>query len=216
VERETTVASKRGEDAAAAIKQEHDDLRNAEKAGLTTTKPETTFEEMLNTIGDILSDLASSDDEEDGEDEDDDVEDPAGDKLSDNDEPGWVMGTISNTVQFRVECFSQKQMKLDELMQPGWGCAAGYVSGRDEKYATTELKVPVVVQPQIADDAATSVPMTFDVPLETLDSVPGKLHMPEVTSRPGSSHMRLGSWKRQTHECIPSLPPVPMPDWSPI
>jgi len=47
-------------------------MTNAEKAGLITTKPETTFEEMLNDIGDWLSDLASSDDEEDGKDKDDD------------------------------------------------------------------------------------------------------------------------------------------------
>jgi len=47
-------------------------MSDAEKAGLTTTKPETTFGEMLNAIGDSLSDLASSDDGEDGEDPNDD------------------------------------------------------------------------------------------------------------------------------------------------
>jgi len=54
----------------------------AQMAGLTTTNPETTFQEMLNPIGDSLSDLASSDDKEDGEDEDDDWEDPVAGKLS--------------------------------------------------------------------------------------------------------------------------------------
>jgi len=53
---------------------------------------------MSNTIGDSLSDLASSENGEDGEDEDDDEEDPAGGKFSEDDEPGWVMGTISKTV----------------------------------------------------------------------------------------------------------------------
>jgi len=58
---------------------------------------------MLNAIGDSLSDLASSDDEQDGEDEEDDEEDTELGKLSDDDEPGWVMGTITKTVQHRME-----------------------------------------------------------------------------------------------------------------
>ena len=124
VERETAVPRKRVEDAETAIKQEQDDMRNAEKAGLTTTMPETTFEEMLNAIGDCLSDLASFEDEEDGEDEDDEEDDPEGGKVSEDDEPGWVMGTISKTVQYHMECFRQKQMKLDELRKPGCGEAA--------------------------------------------------------------------------------------------
>ena len=126
-ERETAVARKRVEDAQSAIKQEQEEMRNAEKAGLTTTKPETTFEEMLNSIGDSLSDHASSDDGEDGEDEDDDEEDPELGKLSEDDEPGWVKGPISKTVQNRMERFQQKSMKLEELMQPGWGDMANYL-----------------------------------------------------------------------------------------
>jgi len=103
MERETAVARKRVEDAETAIKQEQDDMRNAEKEGLTTTKPETTFEEMLNAIGVSLSDLANSDDGEHGEDEDDDEEDPAAGKCNEDDEPGWVMRTISMMVQYRME-----------------------------------------------------------------------------------------------------------------
>jgi hypothetical protein len=49
---------------------------------------------MLNAIGDSMSDLASSQDEDDGDDEDDDGEDTWLDKLSEDDKPGWVMGTI--------------------------------------------------------------------------------------------------------------------------
>jgi len=49
------------EDAETAITQVQDDMRNGEKTGLTTTKPETTFEQMLNAIGDSPSDLTSSD-----------------------------------------------------------------------------------------------------------------------------------------------------------
>jgi phospholipase/lecithinase/hemolysin len=55
-----------------------------------------TFEEMLVVIGDSLSDLASSDDGEDGEDEDDEETEQG--KRSEDDEPGWVMGTITTTV----------------------------------------------------------------------------------------------------------------------
>jgi len=62
------VARKRVEHAETAIEQKQDDMRNAEKVGLTTTKPETTSEEMVKAIGDSLSDLAIADDGEDGED----------------------------------------------------------------------------------------------------------------------------------------------------
>jgi len=175
VEWETDVARKRVEDAERAIKQKQDDMRNAEKAGLTTTKPEITFEEMLNAIRDGLRDLASSDDGEDGEDKDDDEDDSAGCKLREDDEPSWVMPTNSETVQYRMECCRQKQMKLEELTQPGWGDAADYFCERDKKYGTTELKVPALVQPQMADDAASSVPTTFSEPRDTLDSVLRKL-----------------------------------------
>jgi len=216
VERETAVARKRVQDAETAIIQEQHDITNDEKVGLTTTKPERTFQEMLNAIGDSLSDLASSDDGEDGEDEDDDEEDPAAGKLSEDDEPGWVMGTISKTVQFRTECIRQKQIQLDELTQAGWGDPADYFHERDEKYGTTEFKVPAVVKPQTAVDAASSVSTAFTEHLETLDNFPGTLQMLQVTSRPGSDHQRLGLQKPQTHECIPSLPPAPIPDWSQI
>jgi len=209
---ETAVARKRVEDAENAIKQDRDDMRNAEKAGLTTTKPERTFGEMLNAMGDSLSDLAISDDGEDGEDKDDDEEHPPGGKLGKDDETGRVMGTIFKTAQHRMERFRQKQMKLDEFTPPGWGDAADYFRESDKKYGTTKLKAQAVIQPQTADDAASFVPTTFSVPLVTLDSVPRELQMPQLTSRPASTQMRLGSRKPQMHERIPSLLPAPMPD----
>ena len=58
MERETAVARKRVEDGETAVKQKQGDMRNAEKAGLTTTKPEPTFEQRLNAVGDSLSHLA--------------------------------------------------------------------------------------------------------------------------------------------------------------
>ena len=50
VERETAVARKRVEDAETVSKQKQEEMSNVEKVGLTTRKPEMTFEEMLNTI----------------------------------------------------------------------------------------------------------------------------------------------------------------------
>jgi len=99
-------------------------MSHAEIAGLTFREPKKMFEEMLVAIGDRLSDLASSDDGEDGEDEDDEETEQG--KLSKDDEPGWVMGTITKTVQQRIARFWQKQMKLDELTQLGWEDAADY------------------------------------------------------------------------------------------
>jgi len=93
-------------------------MSNVEQAGLTTREPGKTFEEMLNAIGDSLSNLASSDNEEDADDEEGNDDTEQG-KLSEDDKPSSVMGTISKTVQHRMERFWQKQMKLDQLTQPG-------------------------------------------------------------------------------------------------
>jgi hypothetical protein len=123
-ERETAGARKRVEDAEAAVQQELDDMTHAEIAGMTSREPEKTFEEMLVAIRASLSDLASSDDGEDGEEEDDEETEQR--NLSEDDEPGWVMGTLTKTVQQHMERFRQKQMKLDELTQPGWEDRANY------------------------------------------------------------------------------------------
>jgi len=60
-------------------------------------EPEKTFQYIIFAIRDSLSDLASSNAGEDGDDEDD-TETEQG-KLSVDDEPGWVTGTIAKTVQ---------------------------------------------------------------------------------------------------------------------
>jgi len=212
VDRETAWARKRVEDAEPAVQQEQDDMTQAEIAGLTSRKPEKTFEEMLVAIGDSLSDLASSDDGEDGKEEDD--EETAQGNLREDDEPGWVMGTITRTVQQRMERFRQKQMKLDELTQPGWEDAADNFPERDKKYGTTELRVPAVVQPQTMDDALAPLPATFGELMESLDIVPGISQRPQGTSRPGSSHIRLGLVKPQSQSGIPSGEPAAEPDLS--
>jgi len=126
VDGETAVVREQVQDAETAIMQEQENMRNVEKARLTTTNRETTFEEMLNANGDSVRDPASSEDEDDGDDEDDDEEDTVLGKLSEDDEPGWVMGTISKTVQHSMESILQKQMRLDELTQPGQGDAADH------------------------------------------------------------------------------------------
>jgi len=78
-------------------------MTHAEIAGLTSRELEKTFEEMPVAIRGSLSDLANSDAGEDGEDEDDDETEQG--KLSEDDEPGWVMGTITKTVQLCMERF---------------------------------------------------------------------------------------------------------------
>jgi len=211
VERETTGARKRVEDAEAAVQQEQDDMTHAELAGLKSRKPEQTFEEMLIAIGDSPSDLACSDNGEDGEDEDDEVTEKG--KLSEDDEPGWVIGTITKTVQQRMERFRHNQMKFDELSQPWWETAANYCHERDKKYSTAELRVPAVVQQQTNGDAPPHPLTTFAELMESLDIVPG---MSEGTWQPGSSHIRLGSVKPRSKSSIPSGEPAAEPDLSPL
>jgi len=203
------------QDVETAIMQQQEDMSTAENAGATTRKPENTFKEMLNAIRDSLSDLASSNDEQDGEDEAADEEDTELSKLSD-DASGWVMGIISKTVQHCMESFQQKQLRLDELMQLGWGDAANYFSERNMKYGTAELKVPAVVKPQIDMTAAIPSPTTFGELMQTLDIVPGQTQMPAVTSQPGSSQMWLGSEKPQSYKFIPVFLPDAAPDSTPI
>jgi len=187
-------------------------MKHAEIAGLTYREPETTFQEMLVAIGDSLSDLASSDDGEDGEDED--HEETEQGKLSEDDEPGWVMGTITKTVQQRMERFWQKQMKLDESTQPGCENAADYFRERHMKYGTFQLRVLPVVQPQTNDDAPAPPPTPFGELMESVDIVPGISQRLQGTSRPGCSHIRLGSVKPQSEWSIPSGEPAAEPDSS--
>jgi hypothetical protein len=75
---------------------------------------------MLNTVRDSLGHLACSEAKEDAaDDEEDDDDDTELRKLSGDDEPGWVMGTISKTVHHHIESFWQNQMRLGNIMQPG-------------------------------------------------------------------------------------------------
>jgi len=108
VERETAGTRKRVADEEAAVQQVPQDMKHAEIAGLTTKEPKKMFEEMMVANGDSLIDVANSDHGEDGEDED--SEEAEQGKVSRDDKPGWVMGTISQKVPQRMEMFWQKQM----------------------------------------------------------------------------------------------------------
>jgi len=173
---------------------ELEDVTIVESAVASTRKPETMFQEMVNAIGDSLGDLASSDDEQDGEDKEHDEDDAELGKLSDHDEPGWLMGTISKAVRHRMESVRQKQMWLDELTQLGWGEAANYFRETDMKHGTAELKVLPLIKPQIVTTAPTTPPTRFGEHMQALDIVRGQ-QMPAVTTRPRSGQMMLGSEK---------------------
>jgi len=180
VERETALARWGVQDAGTAIMQ---DMTTAANRGATTGKLKTTIKEMLNAIGVGLSNLASSDDVQNGEDEAGDEEDTEPSKLSDHDEPGRVMGTITKMVQHHMETFWQKEMRLHELTQPGWWDVANYIHERDWTYGTAELKLPAVVKPQTHTTAATSSPRTVGLHMQPLLIVRGHSGMPAVTSR---------------------------------
>jgi hypothetical protein len=115
VERVTTVARNRVQDAEVAIILYQEEMRDVENTRSTTTKHKTILNEMLNFIGESLTDIASSDDEEDGEDQDDEEDTELG-KLSEDDEPGWVMGTISKMVHHHMKRFQQEQMRLNKVI----------------------------------------------------------------------------------------------------
>jgi hypothetical protein len=104
-----------------------------------------------------------------------------------------------------MERFRLKQIKLVELTQPGWEDAADYFRPRDKKHGTSELQVPVVVQPRTNDDPPPHPLKTFAEIMQSLDSVPG---ISEGTSRPRSSAIKLGSVKPQSKLRIPSGEPA--------
>jgi hypothetical protein len=115
----------------------------AENPGLTATEHKVTFQEMMVAFRDSLSNLTRSDNGKDGEDTYNDVTESG--KLSEYDDPGWVMDTLSITVQQLLVRFCKKQMKFDELTYPGWWEITKYLSERDKKYGTSELSIAAVM-----------------------------------------------------------------------
>jgi hypothetical protein len=92
------------------------------------------------------------------------------------------MGTITKTVQQRMESFQQKQIKLDEFTQPKWRDAADYVHVQEMTYSTSAFRVPAVIQPQTNNGAMPPPPTTFGELMESLDIVPGISQRPQGTS----------------------------------
>jgi len=85
------------------------------------------------------------------------------------------------------------------------GDAADYFHVRDKIHDTTKLKGLAVMESQMNEVAVTPTPTTFGELMEYLDIDPGIPQMPQGTSWPGSSHIRLGSGKPQSNKPIASL-----------
>jgi len=175
----------------------------AENVGLMTRLPEEMFPQMTIAIGCRLSNLASSDDREDREAGDD--EDIQQGMRSEDDGPGWVLGTISEIVHQHIKRFQQKQMKLDELNQPEWGDTADKFCERDKQYSKSELIVVTVDKLQTDYDAAAPAPTIFRELMVCLDIFPGLVQLLQGTARPGSTHLRSGSGKLQSDAGITAL-----------
>jgi len=203
---ETAWARKQVVNTETVITQEQEDMSSAEKEQPTTRKPDISFEEMLNAIGNSLSDLVCSDDDEDG----DDVEaaaDTEFGKVSKDDEPDWVMGTISKTVPHCAVSVWQKRMTLHKLNQPWWEDVAKNFCERDMKHKTSKMIVRAVGKPQTDPPAATPLPITVGEIMQPVDIAPWQSQMWQGTSRPGSSQMRPGSAKSQPQTDIAALMP---------
>jgi len=202
----------RVEDTEAGVQQDQEDTRKAGNVELTIREPNQTFPEVMVAIEDSLSNHASSNDGENREDEVDEETEQG--QLSKDDEPGWVVGTMSKTIQQRVKRFWQKQMILDEVTQPGWEDPADSFCERDKNYRTLELRVLAVGKPDTENDAASPALISFGEHLKWLDIDPGISQIPQGTFRPGSSYIRLGSGRPQSNTGIPRPAPATEPDSS--
>jgi hypothetical protein len=83
-----------------------EDIKYAVIEGLTNREPKRTFEELMIAIRDSGSDVACCDDGEDDNDEDEDQLEQG--KLCKDDEPGWGMGTLTQTLLQHIETLRQK------------------------------------------------------------------------------------------------------------
>jgi hypothetical protein len=104
-----------------------------------------------------------------------------------------------------METFWQKEMKVDELTQPGWEDAAYYFHERGTMYGTSELRVPAVVKQQTDHDSEAPAQITFGRLMVCFNIIPGKYHRMRGSSRPGKIHTLIGSRKPQSNTCMPTL-----------
>lgn len=168
---------------------------------------------MIVVIIDILRNLACSNndqDEEDGEDEDD--EDAELGKLSDDDEPGWMMSIIFQTVYQCMERVWPKLMKFDKMTPPGRADIADRFPERERKLGTNEPMVMAVAQLQMDNVAVLPVPTTCGERKEYPHTIPGRLQMMQGTSRPRCSDTRLGSGMQQYNKGIACHAPNAEPE----
>jgi hypothetical protein len=128
---------------------------------------------MMVANGDSVCNVVSSGDAEDEEDEDDD-ESVQG-QLSEDNLPGWVMGTTCKMVQQRMERIRKKQINLDEMTPLRLEDTANGICERDEMYGTSELRDPAVIQHQTDDDAGAPAPTALKELIDGLVIVPGIL-----------------------------------------
>jgi hypothetical protein len=189
-------------------------MKHAEIVGLMNREGEKRFPEMLVSIRDSLSDLASSNNGEDGEDDNDTGTEQG--NLSEDDEPSWLMRMITKTVQQCMECFRQKMMQRDEFTPSGWEDTADNFHERDKKYGTCQWRVPVFVQLRTDDETAVLKPTPFGELMECLNFVPVISQMMQGTSQPGSRQVRIGSVKPQSNTSIPGHEPTVEAALSPL
>jgi hypothetical protein len=98
----------------AAIRHERADMVTSENMGLMSREQEKMFSKMMLAIQESLSDIPRSDNTGMGKRNNDET---ARGKVSEDDQPDWVLGTRLKNFQPLMERFRQKQIKLEELTQ---------------------------------------------------------------------------------------------------
>jgi len=111
-----------------------------------------------------------------------------------------------------MEWSRQKQMRVDELTEPGCEEVADYIHQRYWNYRNSKVKELAVVQPQTNDDAAALATSKFGELMECHDIDQGILQMPQRTFRPGCSHISIGAVKPQPNTSMSVLVPATMPN----
>jgi hypothetical protein len=98
----------------AAIRHEREDMVTSENMGLMSREQENMFSEMMLAFQVSLRDIPRSDNT--GMRKRNNDETDRG-KVSEDDQPGWVLGTRLNIFQPLMESFRQIQIKLEAFTQ---------------------------------------------------------------------------------------------------
>lgn len=129
-----------------ATQFEQDAGRYAEIKVFKTQWLEESFKERPNTLGDNLNSFPTFGNDKDVEDEDSDDEESNLGKLSEDNEPSWVVGTTCKTVRHCIESFWQTQMRLHKLTHSEQGDTVDNFNVRSIMYGTTELRALVIIK----------------------------------------------------------------------